>query len=387
MKLRTLTAAKVAGRRVLVTAELNVARDARGRIVDDSRLRAVLPTLTWLRKRGARIVIATHLGRPNGRVVRSLSTRSLVRPLSRALRAPVKWIDESIGPSVVRMSHCLPPGGILLLENTRFHRGDELNQATYAKALSANADCFVLESFGTAHRRHASIVGVGKYLPAYAGLRLAEEVRQLSAVISRPARPFVAVVGGAKISTKLGLLAKLLPRVDALLLGGALANTILQAQGLQIGRSLTEASMLRKVRTLKLTNPKLHVPVDVVVRSRRGHVHVRAVGGVRPDESILDIGPDTVALFAAVLKTARTIVWNGPLGKYEEQPFDAGTKAIARFVARSRAHSLAGGGETVDAIRSQGLERSIDFLSTGGGAMLEFLEGTRLPGVDLVRTQ
>lgn len=385
MKLRSLTSARVKGRRVLVTAELNVARDSRGRIVDDSRLRAVVPTLVWLQKHGARIIVATHLGRPDGHVVRSLSTRTLVRPLSKALGLPVRWVGDSVGSKVVQAANDLRPGGVLLLENTRFHRGDESNQVGYARELAANADLFVLESFGTAHRRHASIVGVGRYLPAYAGLRLAEEVRRLSAIVAHPTRPFVALVGGAKISTKLGLIARLLPRVDALLLGGALANTILQAQGLQIGRSLTETSMLRKVKALKLTNPKLHVPVDVVVRSRTGKVHIRAVGGVRPDESILDIGPDTVALFASVLATARTIVWNGPLGKYEERPFDAGTKSIARIVAKSRAYSLAGGGETVDAIRSQRLERSINFLSTGGGAMLEFLQGTRLPGVDLVR--
>jgi len=384
-KLKSVRQARVSGRRVLVTAELNVARDSRGRVVDDSRLQAVIPTLRWLRRHRARTIVATHLGRPRGRRVSGLSTRSLVGPISRAMRCTVAWVGDSVGRDVEHAVAALRPGGVLLLENTRFHPGDETNDRAYARKLSQLADVFVLESFGTAHRTHASIVGVGKYVPSYAGLRFEEEVRTLERMVASPVRPLVAILGGAKISTKLGVISRLLPRVDALLLGGALANTILQAKGIQIGRSLTESGMLRAVSAFRLTDAKLHIPVDVIVRSKAGRITRRPVGAVRRDESILDIGPDTVALFSTVIRSARSIIWNGPLGLYEERPFAAGTRAVARAVARSRAYSVAGGGETVDAIRSQHLEKSIRFLSTGGGAMVEFLEGKKLPGVELVR--
>lgn len=382
MSLRSVRSARVTpGQRVLVTAELNVARDGRGRVVDDTRLRAILPTLNWLIRKRAKVVIATHLGRPNGRRVASLSTQSLTEPLGRALGRQVAWVDDCIGPKVTAAVSELRPGQILLLENTRFYPGEEKNSSRFSRALAGDADLFVLESFGTAHRRHASIVGVAHYLPAFAGLRLVEEITRLQRVLRHPRRPFIVLLGGAKISSKLGLIARLLPRVDALLLGGALANTILQAQGIQIGTSLTEPEMLRRVRNLKLTNPKLHIPVDVVVQTRGGRPRVRAVGAVSRGESIFDIGPDTRQLFSRIVMTARTIVWNGPMGLYERPPFHVGTKAVARALARSSAESIVGGGETVDALRSQHLEPRVDFVSTGGGAMLEFLEGKTLPGI------
>ncbi|MBI4093249.1 MAG: phosphoglycerate kinase [Candidatus Kerfeldbacteria bacterium] len=385
MKCRSVRSANVKGKRVLVTAELNVARDRAGRVVDDSRIRAVIPTLKLLQKRRAKIVLATHLGRPGGRVVSALRTKVLAPLLRRALGRQVTALSDCIGPPVEAAVKKMNAGEIVLLENTRFYPGEERNSPSFAKALSRLADVFVLESFGSAHRRHASIVGVGKYLPSYAGLQLCAEVSTLSKVLGQPQRPLVALLGGAKISTKLGIISSLLRRVDNLLLGGALANTILQAQGLQIGRSLSEPAMVRKVKALHLTDPKLHIPVDLVVARPTGRPVIRAAGAVRPGEVISDIGPDTIKLFQNILTTARTVVWNGPMGKYERRPYDGGTKAMGRAVASSRAFSVVGGGETVDALRSQRLLNQVDFISTGGGAMIEFLEGRKLPGVELVR--
>lgn len=385
MKLRSLRSVKLAGKRVLVRAELNVARSPTGKLLDDSRLQAVVPTLRLLRTRRARIIIATHLGRPGGRVDRRFSTKPLAPRLSRLLGAPVKTSHDCVGSAVEYAVATLRPGQVLLLENVRFHPGEERNAAAFSRRLARLADVFVLEAFGAAHRAHASVVGVGRWLPSVAGLRLAEEVAVLSRILTQASRPLVFLIGGAKISSKLGLIVRLLRRSDALLLGGALANTILQAQGLNIGKSLSEPKMVKAVRRLNLTNRQLHLPVDLVVRQANGRSAVRAVGDVGRHESILDIGPDTVELFRTVMKRARTIVWNGPLGKYEQPPYDRGTKALARAIAHSRAFRVVGGGETVDAVRSQHLEKRIDFISTGGGAMIEFLEGRRLPGVELVR--
>ncbi|MFH0828640.1 MAG: phosphoglycerate kinase [Candidatus Kerfeldbacteria bacterium] len=385
MKLRSIRSVSVRGKRVLVRAELNVARDASGRIVDDSRLRSVVPTIKFLRNKGARIIIATHLGRPNGRVVRSLSTRSLVRPLARALNAPVIVAPDSVGKRVRTLVDSMKPKDVVLLENVRFHPGEEQDDHSYAHQLSILADIFVLECFGTAHRKHASVIGVGRYLPSYAGFEFMQEVQELSRLLVRPRRPLVALLGGAKISTKIGLIENLLKHVDALLLGGALANTILKSQGIQIGASLNEPGMVRQVRLMNLTDVRFHIPVDVVVHRKSFRPIVRAVGGVKRGESILDIGPDTVTLFSKIVREAKTIVWNGPMGMFERRPFDRGTCRIAEAVGRARAYTVVGGGETVEALKRSKVEKRIDFISTGGGAMMEFLEGKHLPGVELVR--
>ncbi len=385
MKLRSIRSVSVRGKRVLVRAELNVARNASGRITDDSRLKAVVPTIAWLRSHGARVVIATHLGRPDGKVVKAMSTKTLTRPLSSALRTPVQFVDQSVGPKAETASAALKNGEVLLLENVRFNPGEEKDDASFSHALSLLADIFVLECFGTAHRKHASVVGVGRYLPSYAGFRFEEEVTVLSKVLEHPKRPLVIILGGAKISTKITLIGSILKRADALLLGGALANTILKAKGMQIGASLNEPDMIRLVRVLNLTDTSLHIPVDVMVSAPGSKPHVRAVGGVQHRESILDIGPDTVELFARIIKSAKTIVWNGPMGKFEQRPFDRGTTQIAKVVGRSRAYTVVGGGETVDALERVHALKKVDFVSTGGGAMIEFLEGKHLPGVELVR--
>lgn len=381
MKLRSLRSARVNGRRVLVRVEFNVARDHRGRIVDDSRIRAVLPTIRWLRNHGAKVILLTHLGRPNGKRVMRYSTKPLVAPLRRLLGAPIQFSSQVVGRNVERRIARLQPGQVLLLENVRFEPGEEANRVGFSKALARLADGYVLESFGTAHREHASIVGLPRLLPSWAGFRLVEEVSMLSRVLHHPKRPLVVALGGAKVSTKLDLMIRLLPKVDALLLGGALANTMLQAKGIAIGRSVSEPSMVRRLRQFPLTSRKLHIPVDVIVHTRGAKTMPRAVANVQSDEAIYDIGADTVDLFSRVIRSGRTIVWNGPMGYYEKHPYYRGTRRIARAVAAARAFTIVGGGETVDALRSQRLEGKVDFLSTGGGAMLAFLEGKVLPGI------
>lgn len=301
------------------------------------------------------------------------------------LRTRVTFVPESVGPRAERAVEQCRAGDVVLLENVRFHAEEERDDHGYARKLASLADLEILECFGTAHRKHASVVGVGRYIPVFAGLRFMEEVTVLSRVMAHPKRPLVAILGGAKISTKIGLIESLLTYVDALLLGGALANTILKAKGLNIGASLNEPTMVRSARLLQLTDTKLHIPVDVMVTGPKICVASRAVGNVSARENILDIGPDTVALYAQVLKTAGTIIWNGPMGMFEKKPFDRGTVSLARIIARSKGYSVVGGGETVDALDRARVTRSIDFISTGGGAMMEFLEGKHLPAIELVR--
>lgn len=315
------------------------------------------------------------------------SMRPFLKPLAALIKRPVEFLPRSVMTAVgAHDAKDVRPGNVALLENIRFEPGESANNPRLAKRLASLADIWVMDAFANAHRAHASTAGVGKYVPGYAGLLMQSEVAHLTKLLRGVKRPYVAIFGGAKISTKLGLIRTYLKKADRVLLGGALANTILEAEGLHIGRSLNEPTMRSLAKGLTVSHAKLAIPVDVVTATSVGSRRrvVRPVGHIGKQERILDIGPDTIKLFAAVLRTAKTIVWNGPLGLYEVQPFDRGTKAIARLIARSRAYSVAGGGETLDAITSQRLGRQFSFLSTGGGAMLEFLEGKTLPGVRAV---
>lgn len=384
MKLRSLKDVSVRGKRVLVRAGFNVPLDERGRIADDSRLRRSLPTIRWLLGRGGRTILCSHLGRPEGRRVRKYSLAPVSRALSRLLRQRVALLPDCIGPRIESAAAALKNGQAVLLENLRFHPEEELNGVRFARQLARLADLYVDDAFENIHRSHASMVAVTRFLPSYAGFLVAEEVATLGRTLTRPSRPFVTVIGGAKIATKIGLIRTLLPRVDYLLLGGALANTMLRAQGIQVGRSLIEPQMVATIRRLELTDPKLKIPVDVVVAKAiapRAPTRRTAVGKVGADEYILDIGPDTIALFRAVLAQARTIVWNGPVGYAELPAFRRGTLAVGRAAAASSAQSIVGGGETVDALRAAHLLNRFSFVSTGGGAMLEFLEGKPLPAL------
>lgn len=389
MRLRELTTAPVRGKRVLVRVDYNVALDRRGRIRDATRITATRPTIDWLLRHGARLIIVTHRGRPRGRM-RTLSCRPLVNPLRRLTGQRVAFVDAPLfSRRFDDQMHRAATSPIILLENIRYEAGEEDNSPAVAKRLAGYADLAVNDAFAEAHRAHASVVGVARYLRMYAGLLLQREVRALDRLRRRPARPYVAIIGGAKISTKLGLIRRLLRQADDIILGGALANTLLKAEGVAVGTSLTEPTMLRAAEGLRTTNPKLKIPCDVVVarsRQRRASTRVSAVGRIGRREMILDIGPDTIDLYRRIIRQAKTVVWNGPMGVYEQPPYNRGTIAIAKMIAGHRCTSIVGGGETIDAIRDAKLTKRFTFISTGGGAMLEFLEGKTLPGVAAVLT-
>lgn len=374
---------QLAGQRVLVRIDINTELIG-GRVRDLSRFQAIKKTVSWLTDREAIVILLAHRGRPTKRQA-ALSLRPYLRPLQQILAQPVSFFVQPIGSRALQLAvQRLQPGQVALLENIRFEPGETNNDRRLAKRLASLGSLAVNEAFSDSHRGHASMSGLAHFLPMVAGWQLVQELKSLEKYLSRPKRPYVAVIGGAKISSKLGLVRKLLRQADAVLLGGALANTVLKAEGVAVGASLIEPAMIRAARGLRAASARLHIPVDVYVSSTAaGGARRRAVGMVRPTERILDVGPDTVDVFSRALKTAKTIVWNGPMGVYERPPFDRATKKIAQVIARQSAVAVAGGGETIDAIRRQRLDSRFDFLSTGGGAMLEWLEGKTLPGVQV----
>jgi phosphoglycerate kinase len=386
MTKRSITQAEVRGKRVLVRVDFNVPlRD--GEVADDTRIRAALPTIEDLLHRGAAVVLATHLGRPKGKRDPASSVTPIARRLSELLSAPVSTVPVVAGPDAEQAAAALGPGEVLLIENTRFEPGEEVNDPALAAALSRLGDLYVNDAFGAAHRAHASTVGVAELLPSYAGLLLQREVTALSRLMNNPERPFVAILGGAKVSDKLGVLDHLLGRVDALLLGGGMANTMLLAQGREIGSSLAEPDRVDDARRLMERAAErgvlLLAPTDVVTaESLESTVKmVVRVGEVSEDQSIFDIGPDTIARYCEQISTAGTVFWNGPMGVFERPLFANGTLAIARCVADADAYTVVGGGDSLAAIEAAGVGERIDHISTGGGASLEYLEGRILPGI------
>lgn len=384
MVLRDIRKTDVRGKKVLLRVDYNIAIDKRGKVRDLNRIVQTIPTITWLLKHGASVILVSHRGRPTGRT-KTLSLRPMVAPLQRLLRHPIGFIETPVFSSTTAAEvKKLKLGEIVLLENIRFEEGEATNSQRLAKRLASFADIVVNDAFSDSHRAHASIVGVAKYRPAFAGVLVQAEVNALSELLRRPARPYIAILGGAKISTKLNLVRQLLRRADKVLLGGALANTLLQAEGLTIGKSLSEPKMLVAARGLTVRNSRLAIPCDVIVATQATATAVRrrrAVGRIAPNESIYDIGPDTIEMYRRILKTAKTIIWNGPMGLYEIAPFARGTKALAHAVANSRGKTYVGGGETIDALQAEKLMTKVTWCSTGGGAMLEFLEGKKLPGL------
>ena len=387
MKLRTLDGAAVSGRRVLLRADLNVPMKD-GVITDPSRIEAVLPTIRELAGKGARVIVASHFDRPKGKVVPAMSLAPIAAAMGRALGSGVAFAPDCVGEAAARVVAAIAPGGVAVLENTRFHAGEEKNDPEFAKALAANADLFVNDAFSAAHRAHASTEGVAHLLPACAGRLMQAEIEALTRALESPARPVAAVVGGAKVSTKLELLGNLVAKVDALVIGGAMANTFLAAQGRNVGRSLQEPELHGTARDILAAAAQrgcaVLLPVDAVVAAefRAGAPsHVVAVDAVAPDAMILDIGPASVAALKAALAGWKTVVWNGPLGAFETPPFDAGTNAFARAVAAAPVLSVAGGGDTVSALKHAGVAGKFGYVSLAGGAFLEWLEGKTLPGV------
>jgi phosphoglycerate kinase len=379
----------VQGKTVLVRVDFNVPLEkGTGRVTDVTRLRASLPTIADLRQRGARVVLMSHLGRPNGQARPELSLAPVGRELAKLLGTEIKLAGDCIGPEAERVVHELKPGEVALLENLRFHPGEEANDPKFAASLASLGDLYVNDAFGTAHRAHASTEGIAHILPAVAGLLMEKELAALGGILQDPRRPLVAIIGGAKVSTKLGVLKHLVERVDALLIGGGMANTFLKARGLEVGKSLLEVDLVPAAAELERQAQRLGIRLliasDVVVTDRveAGAANrLVSVDQVPSDLAIVDIGPHTIEAFGAEVDRAGTVLWNGPMGVFEIPEFATGTRSIAERLAASAAISIIGGGESVAAVEQLGLADRMTHVSTGGGATLEFLEGIELPGV------
>lgn len=385
MNKRTVKDIDVAKRRVLVRLDLNVPLE-NGAVSDDTRIRAALPTIQFLLEHNSVPILCSHLGRPKGKPNPKYSLKPVAERLGQLLDHPVQMAPDCIGPQVEEMARKIPPGAVLLLENLRFHAEEEANDPEFAKALASLAEIYVNDAFGSAHRAHASTVGVTAYIPAVAGLLMEKELTFLAQALADPARPFVAVLGGAKVSDKIGVIHNLLEKVDSLLIGGGMANTFFKAQGKAVEESLVENDKLEEARTLiSKADSKLILPVDVVVADRmdtEAQKRTVSVDAVPAGWRILDIGPESVKRFTQYLRTARTVVWNGPMGVFEWEPFATGTFAIARALAElSGATTIIGGGDSASAVERAGVADRMTHISTGGGASLEFLEGKELPGV------
>jgi phosphoglycerate kinase len=388
---KTVRTLDVAGKRVLVRVDFNAPLE-NGAVSDDTRIRAALPTIQYLLEHKARPILCSHLGRPKGKANAKYSLKPVAVRLGQLLERPVEMAPDCVGPAVEEMARKIPQDGVLLLENLRFHPEEEANDAKFARALASLADVYVNDAFGSAHRAHASTVGVTAYLPAVAGFLMEKELAFLGRALSAPARPFVAVLGGAKVSDKIEVIHNLLGKVDSLLIGGGMANTFLKAEGKAVGESLVENDKLAEAGILlRDGGSKLILPVDAVVADRLdagAQTRTVRVDAVPSGWRILDIGPETTERFVQHLSTAQTVVWNGPMGVFELEPFAAGTFAIARALARlSGATTIIGGGDSAAAVEQAGVAQRMTHISTGGGASLEFLEGKELPGVAALQDQ
>jgi phosphoglycerate kinase len=371
-------------KRVLVRVDFNVPIKE-GKVGDDTRIRAAIPTIEYLLKQGAAVILCTHLGRPKGGPDPKYTVKPVGEYLGNLMGRPVAFAEDCIGPAAEKAAKALKPGEVLLLENTRFHPEEEKNDLDMAKQMASLADMYVNDAFGTAHRAHASTEGVARFLPAAAGFLLEKEIRYLGQAVADPKRPFVAILGGAKISDKIGVIRNLLTKADAVLIGGGMANTFFKAAGYPVADSLVEDESLETARELiQEGGTKLRLPVDVVIADKfeeGAASKVIPMGPVPDGWRILDIGPETVAAYAKVVSGAGQVVWNGPMGVFEFPAFAKGTFGLAKAIAESNAVSIIGGGESVAAIQQSGLADKITHISTGGGASLEMLEGLVLPGV------
>ena len=391
---RTLDDADLAGKRALVRVDLNVPMED-GKVSDTTRIDRILPTIREIAEKGGKVILLAHFGRPKGRDDKN-SLKQVVPALTQALGRPVTFVEDCIGDDVARAVSAAKNGDVLLLENTRFHAGDEKNDAEFVRAVAANGDLYVNDAFSAAHRAHASTEGLAHVLPAYAGRTMQAELEALSAGLDKPARPVMAIVGGAKVSTKLDLLGNLVRKVDILAIGGGMANTFLAARGVDVGKSLCEHDLVGTAREIeekaKAAGCEILLPVDALVaREFKAHPSYRVVpvGGVEADEMILDAGPLSIAEVVLRLEKVKTLVWNGPFGAFELPPFDTATVAVAKAAAKhvkaGELVAVAGGGDTVAAMNHAGVADDLSYVSTAGGAFLEWMEGKALPGVEALR--
>ncbi|ODT89136.1 phosphoglycerate kinase [Phenylobacterium sp. SCN 70-31] len=391
MGFRTLDQADLSGKRALVRVDFNVPMQD-GAVSDDTRLRAALPTIEKLRKGGAKTILLAHFDRPKGKRVPEMSLKPVVEPLARVLGVPVAFAEDCIGPKAREAVNAMQPGDVLLLENVRFHAGEEANDRAFADALAANGDLYVNDAFSAAHRAHASTEALARRLQAYAGEQMRLELEALDSALGNPQRPVLGIVGGSKVSTKLDLLRNLVTKLDKLAIGGGMANTFLYAQGHDVGASYCEKDLADTARDIirlaGQNNCKLFLPLDVVVAEKMAPgapARVRDAGSIDDDERILDAGPETVERLCRAMSNSRTLIWNGPLGVFEMQPFDKGTVTAAKHAAElarsGKLVAVAGGGDTVAALNLAGVTGDFTFVSTAGGAFLEWMEGKELPGV------
>lgn len=387
--MKTLEQLNLSGKRVFMRVDFNVPLDKQQRVTDDLRVQAVLPSIRKVVDAGGKLILASHLGRPKGKAVPELSLNPVGKYLAEVLGRPVKMASDCVGEAVQGLVAGLGNGEILLLENLRFHGEEEKNDEAFSRQLAALADIYVNDAFAVSHRAHASVHGITRYVPlCAAGYQLENEIKYFHQAMEEPKRPVAMIIGGAKVSSKIGVLENLLSRADHLIIGGAMANTFLKAQGKDVGKSLVEDDHLETAtRLLKAAAEKgvqVHLPLDAVVAPRlETSVEVREVpvDGVPADAQILDVGPKTIAAFEGVLRGCKTVVWNGPLGAFETPPFHKGTFAIAEFLGTLDALTVVGGGDSAAAVRQGGMTDKVSYVSTGGGAFLEMLEGKILPGI------
>lgn len=378
----------VQNKRVLMRVDFNVPIDEKGSILNDFRIKKALPAIAYLKDKGAKIVLISHLGRPKGKALKRYSLEKIAQRLEILLQSKVRFLNYCVGKKVERAVEKLQRGDIILLENLRFYRGEEENFPEFAKELAKLADIYINNAFSACHRAHASVVGVVDYLPSVAGPLLSEEIDMLGKIIKNPAKPLAAILGGAKIASKAKLIEKFLNIADETLLGGKLANAILAHKGVCIAFSFLQDEKIEGIDKIDLTSSKLHLPVDAIVSLKnleQDYVRESAIGTVRTEESAFDIGPETIKIFSKIIKQAKTVFWNGPLGMFEDKRFEKGTLSIAKAIIESKAFSLAGGGDTEAFLEKHSLRERFEYVSTGGGAMLEFLAGEKLPGLEALK--
>lgn len=377
----------VKGRRVFLRVDFNVPLE-NGKVSDDTRIIKTLPTIELLLNRGAKLIIASHLGRPDGKVNPKYSMKPVQEAFAAILKKPVKFSEQIVGADVEKNSHDLSDGEVLLLENLRFHKEEEENNAEFAKKLSSLADIYINDAFGAAHRAHASTEGITHYLPSYAGTLMYREIEMLTGLITKPEKPFVAIIGGAKVSSKIKILTNLFNKVDTMLIGGGMAYTFLKSRAVPVGSSLVEkefeSQAFQIIDKAAYENVDFQLPIDHVIAdsfSEKAKIKTVDKMGIIDGWMGMDIGPKTVSAYEKIIKSAGTILWNGPMGVFEMDKFSNGTIQIAKAIAKSNAKSVVGGGDSIAAINKAGVEDKITHISTGGGASLEFLEGKTLPGV------